>query len=256
MSGVLVDANGQVWSYNQTLLGYRGLYSFGSKSGQAANAFFLPTTTLNRNDLDKAKLNSHAIESGRANIQFWGWNDTWGGENYGIPSGTYSPHVYVLGYIEQGTAEQVSVTLSGNPTSISDHLFRGTGLNLTVYSIDWERPRVSRNWVWGQWGYGLSTIAGTNGALGQCTPFPLNNNPAAPDTYCSGQQPYPWGAGYTTSPRPVGSVPPYTQISATCPGDARHVNPWLDRKSISGSTKTVHSEISLGMYRLTSQTLQ
>ena len=102
MSGVLVDANGNVWSYNQTLLGYQGLYTFGRLSGWAAGAFFSTTTLRNRNDLDKAKLNAHAVETGRANIQFWGWNDTWGGENYGIPSGTYSPHVYVLGYFEQG----------------------------------------------------------------------------------------------------------------------------------------------------------
>jgi len=38
--------------------------------------------------------------------------------------------------------------LSGNPTSISDHLFLGPGFNVSVYSIDWERPRVSRPWVW------------------------------------------------------------------------------------------------------------
>ncbi len=148
MAGVLVDANGKVWSYNQTLLGYLGLYTHGAKSGWGPSAFFDPTTLRQRNDLDKAKLNAHAVESGRANIQFWGWNDTWGGENYGIPSGTYSPHVYVLGYLEDGT-EQVSVTLSGNPTSISDHMIRGTGFNITVYSTDWERPRVNRAWVWG-----------------------------------------------------------------------------------------------------------
>jgi hypothetical protein len=190
MSGVLVDANGIVWSYNQTLLGYQGLYSFGARSGFGANAFFVPSTGRNRNDLDKAKLNAHAIETGRANIQFWGWNDTWGGENYGIPSGTYTPHVYVLGYIEQGAAEQVSVTLSGNPTSISDHVYRGTGLNVTVYSIDWERPRVSRNWVWGQWGDGLGPDT-TGYATGPCT--------FTDGTVCSGQQPYPWGAGFTAS---------------------------------------------------------
>jgi hypothetical protein len=152
MSGVLADANSNVWSYNQTLLGYRGLYTHGAKSGWGAAAFFSSTTVLNSpglNDLDKAKLNAHAVETGRANIQFWGWNDTWGGENYGIPSGTYSPHVYTLGYIETGPVEYVSVTLSGNPTSVSDHMFRGAGFNLTVYSIDWQRPRVSRNWVWG-----------------------------------------------------------------------------------------------------------
>src|SRR5208282_462832 len=106
-------------------------------------------TTINRIDLDKAELNAQAINTGRANIQFWGWNATWGGENYGIPSGTYTPHVYVLGYLENGPPEQVSVTLSGTVTSVSDHLYRGVGFNTTVYSIDWERPTVNRDWVWG-----------------------------------------------------------------------------------------------------------
>ena len=149
MSGVLADANGNVWSYNQTLLGYNGLYTTGARSGWGAGAFNTATTLVHRNDLDKAKLNDEAVESGRANIQFWGWNDTWGGENYGIPSGTYSPHVYVLGYIEHGPIEQVSITLSGNPTSVSDHMYRGVGFNITVNSVDWERPQVSRGWVWG-----------------------------------------------------------------------------------------------------------
>jgi len=99
MSGVLVDANGQVWSYNQTLLGYEGLYTAGSQTGYDSGAFFRATTVRHENDLDKAKLNKFAIETGRANFQWWGWNDTWGGENYGIPSGTYQPHVFALGYI-------------------------------------------------------------------------------------------------------------------------------------------------------------
>lgn len=153
MAGTLVDSNGQVWSYNQTLLGCSvplcpggmgygiGPYSFGWGSPSYEDAWGL--------DLDRAGLNVHAIETGRANIQYWGWNDTWGGENYGIPSGTYTPHVYALGYLEQGLNEQVSVTLSGNPTSISDHMLRGAGFNVTVYSIDWQRPRVERPWVWG-----------------------------------------------------------------------------------------------------------
>ncbi|MGA2784406.1 MAG: hypothetical protein ABSF09_06885, partial [Candidatus Bathyarchaeia archaeon] len=167
MSGVLADANGIAWSYNQTLLGYQGLYSSGTKSGWGSLAFQSSSTIRHRNDLDKAKLNRFAIETGRANIQFWGWNDTWGGENYGIPSGTYQPHVYVLGYVEKGPIEQVSVTLSGNPTSISDHMLRGVGFNLTVYSIDWQRPRVSRPWVWGNAaGYTATGLATTAGALG------------------------------------------------------------------------------------------
>jgi hypothetical protein len=172
MSGVLVDANGIVWSYNQTLLGYEGKYSGGGRSGWGAAAFSkgytsATSTVLHGNDIDKAKLNRFAIETGRANIQFWGWNDTWGGEDYGIPSGTYSPHVYVLGYVERGPVEQVSVTLSGNPTLISDHMYRGAGFNTTVYSIDWERPRVSRTWVWGNAeGYTANGLATTAGALG------------------------------------------------------------------------------------------
>jgi hypothetical protein len=116
--------------------------------------------------LDKGKLNRFAIEMGRANIQFWGWNDTWGGQNYGIPSGTYTPHVYVLGYIEKGPLESVSVTLSGDPTSVSDHMYRGAGFNITVFSIDWQRPRVSRNWVWGNpvgyTGAGFATSVGSD----------------------------------------------------------------------------------------------
>jgi len=152
--------------------------------------------------LDKARLNQFAIETGRANFQWWGWNDTWGGENYGIPSGTYQPHVFALGYIELAPVEWVSVTLSGNPTQISDHVYRGAGFNVTVYSIDWERPRVSRNWVWGQWGAGLNGLA--PGAVNGC----VTTNIAYPSTtaICNGQGAtslsgslYPYGAGYTAT---------------------------------------------------------
>lgn len=80
-------------------------------------------------------------------ITWYGFNDTFLGQNYGIPAGTYTPKVWAQGYLQQ-TFEKVSVTLSGNPTFISDHLYRGVGFNITAYSIDWERPRVNRNWVW------------------------------------------------------------------------------------------------------------
>ena len=148
MSGVLVDGSGQVWSYNQTMLGYNGLYP---SQGAYSGGFTAPTTfhDIWGLDLDAGKLNSHAIETGHANIQFWGINDTWGGENYGIPSGTYSSQVYVLGYLEQNLQTQISMTLSGNPTSTSNHMYRGAGFNVTIYSTDWERPRVSRPWIWG-----------------------------------------------------------------------------------------------------------
>ena len=148
MSGALVDAGGQVWSYNQTLLGYRGRYpSFGPYSG----GFSVTTTSQGiwGQDLDAAKVNAHAVETGTADIQFWGINDTWAGENYGIPAGTYTPIVYVLGYLEQDSPPSVSISLSGTQTSISDHMYRGAGFQFTVYSTDWERPPVNRPWVWG-----------------------------------------------------------------------------------------------------------
>ena len=167
--GNLVGADGHVYAHNVTNLGYNDKYyscvydsnsngrqdrnqgtfsSYGSFLGSGetgAPSLACPGTT---DQLDRAHLNKDAIASGRAVIQFWGLNDTWGGENYGIPSGTYTPNVATNGYFSPTPLEQVSVTLSGNPTLISDHLFLGPGFNVSVYSIDWERPRVSRNWVW------------------------------------------------------------------------------------------------------------
>jgi hypothetical protein len=169
MSGYLTGADGNIYSYNQTALGagsdlypyapgigfwphgsqfsgntgtpvplYNGVSYFGSNVG--------PQTFVN---LDQAGVNARALLTGRANIQFWGINDTWGGENYGIPSGTYTPSTFVLGYLPENPPEQVSVTLSGTPTSISDHMVRGVGFKLTLFSIDWERPTVNRAWEFG-----------------------------------------------------------------------------------------------------------
>ena len=100
-------------------------------------------------NLDPWGVNSNAVQEGRANIQFWGVDDAWSGEDYGIPSGTYTPYTYVLGYLPQGPLEQVSVTLSGTVTSVSDHMIRGPGFNVTLYSVDWERPTVNRAWEFG-----------------------------------------------------------------------------------------------------------
>jgi hypothetical protein len=68
-----------------------------------------------------------------------------GFRDYGLPSGTYKVYTYMRGYIQQ-TYESVSITLSGSPATISNHMYRGARLNITAYSIDWEHPRVQRPW--------------------------------------------------------------------------------------------------------------
>jgi len=65
--------------------------------------------------------------------------------DYGLPAGTYQIYLYMRGYLEDEIG-QTSVTLSGNPTTVSAHLHRGARLNVTVYSVDWESPRVQIPW--------------------------------------------------------------------------------------------------------------
>jgi hypothetical protein len=150
--GKLVDAvTGTLYSYNVTTIGYAS------------------------NPWDRAGLNEYCNTPGRAefgscNVQFWGINDTWLGENYGIPAGTYKPMVYALGYLQQ-TQDLVSVTLSGTPIQISNHLYRGVGFNFTVYSIDWERPRVNRNWVWPLQDVEIAIYNSTFGYVSQACDF-------------------------------------------------------------------------------------
>jgi len=190
MTGFLMGADGNVYSYNQTAL---GLYCVSNTNpsvvctrtgilGAPPGVFYpqrgggggwfvldpryggftaVPHGLYGHSvgtgaNLDPYGVNSNAIQEGRANIQFWGIDKTWSGEDYGLPSGTYSPFTYVLGYVAQGAPEQVSVTLSGNPTSVSDHMIRGPGFNVTIYSVDWERPLVERPWEFGNpegWSY-------------------------------------------------------------------------------------------------------
>jgi len=227
MSGYLAGADGHIYSYNQSALGFNSFghsgYFTGYATGGGGGAWLLssgiqtissaktntcyggegaPANSIRYHnsfvagglsnqatcgtDLDKAKLNLIAINTGRANIQFWGINDTWSGENYGIPSGTYSAYVFALGYLPQGPPEQVSVTLSGTPTSISDHLIRGVGFNVTLYSVDWERPTVNRAWVWGnRVGYSKSNYPdratfGTAACFGAGCPTSFKPFPNAP----------------------------------------------------------------------------
>lgn len=183
--------DGRIYSYNVTGLGLNGFYADtigGSEIGCAnvnpgppfnsliiPNLFvcgyaFKPSPRIDRENLDSAGVNAHAVETGRANIQFWGINDTWGGQNYGIPSGTYSVMTATEGYVQESPAEQVSVTLSGSMTQISDHMFRGAGFNVTLFSVDWERPTVNRPWVWGNDQGGLGTLSCLSGGPVCSTP--------------------------------------------------------------------------------------
>jgi hypothetical protein len=65
--------------------------------------------------------------------------------DYGLMPGTYKIYAYMRGFVEQ-EFEMASVSLSGDPTWISDHLYVGAGINMTVYSIDWQHPRINRPW--------------------------------------------------------------------------------------------------------------
>jgi hypothetical protein len=68
-----------------------------------------------------------------------------GYRDYGLPAGTYQIYLYMRGYLDD-EVQSGSVTLSGNPTIVNAHLYRGARLNITVYSVDWETPRVQRPW--------------------------------------------------------------------------------------------------------------
>ncbi len=59
--------------------------------------------------------------------------------------GTYTIRVYMRGYVQQ-EFEMASISLSASPAQISNHMYRGAGINVTLYSIDWEHPRVDRPW--------------------------------------------------------------------------------------------------------------
>jgi hypothetical protein len=60
--------------------------------------------------------------------------------------GTYTVYVYMRGYVQQ-EFELGSITLSGAQTSISNHMYRGGGINITYYSLDSQMPPIFRPWL-------------------------------------------------------------------------------------------------------------
>ena len=77
--------------------------------------------------------------------------------DYGIPPGSYAVRLYMRGYIQANppasTLEDLnwplvfSASLNGE-SSLSAHMFRGGGVNVTVISTDWQKPWIDRPWTW------------------------------------------------------------------------------------------------------------
>ena len=78
--------------------------------------------------------------------------------DYGLYSDTYEIRLFMRGYIQAlppakdsmylDQALVVSVSIGSKIAWASTHMYRGGGINATVYSTDWETPLVSREWVW------------------------------------------------------------------------------------------------------------
>src|SRR5208282_4472285 len=79
--------------------------------------------------------------------------------DYGLPTDSYTIHVYMRGYIQAlppattfDTLDQpVTITVSigsGGIVQVSTHMYRGGGVNVTLDSIDWEEPPIDSNWIW------------------------------------------------------------------------------------------------------------
>lgn len=72
----------------------------------------------------------------------YGW-----GRNYGLKAGTYTIKTYMYGYVSP-IIDTVTIGLCGSTLLISNHMHKGVSFNLTIYSKDWEMPRVLKPWVW------------------------------------------------------------------------------------------------------------
>jgi hypothetical protein len=78
--------------------------------------------------------------------------------DYGLPTDSYAIRVYMRGYIQAlppGTTfdmidQPTTVTVSIGTCNVqaSTHMYRGGGVNVTLSSIDWEKPAIESNWVW------------------------------------------------------------------------------------------------------------
>ena len=78
--------------------------------------------------------------------------------DYGLPTDTYTVRLYMRGYVQalppaisfEEMDQPLSVTFSISSCQgfLSTHMYRGGGINTTVFSMDWEKPPIQRNWAW------------------------------------------------------------------------------------------------------------
>jgi hypothetical protein len=78
--------------------------------------------------------------------------------DYGLPTDSYTIHVYMRGYIQalppattfDMIDQPVTITVSIGTAivQVSTHMYRGGGINVTLSSIDWEKPPIDSNWIW------------------------------------------------------------------------------------------------------------
>ena len=78
--------------------------------------------------------------------------------DYGLPTDTYTIRVFMRGYIQAlppaTTFEELdqpittTISIASECVMLSTHMYRGGGINATLFSVDWEMPPVQRNWIW------------------------------------------------------------------------------------------------------------
>jgi hypothetical protein len=77
--------------------------------------------------------------------------------DYGLHPGSYMIRLYMRGYIQANPPAlnledldqplRFSISLNGE-TYLSSHMYRCGGINVTVTSIDWQKPSMPIKWVW------------------------------------------------------------------------------------------------------------
>jgi len=192
LTGELVDAAGNIWAHNVT-----DLYPVSTATSYPLLGIQQPLCTAYGGLVPSAPTaNDPYATPTDCSIVLGGVNRLWNGRDYGIPAGVYKPEVAAAGYVQQ-TFDQVALSLSGTGVFISNHLYRGVGFNVTAFSIDFEQPRVDRNWQWpGQPVY-ISIQDSTGTEIDALT---------APQVYADNQIPATDWTGYDSYGGTVGST--------------------------------------------------